>query len=199
MESPGYLRRKASGKWSPALCGEEEELGRAVLAAVMEGSAGGLLIRTTAYPSPPRPLSACLWSLSAFNSCIGPLRLFTSTSHTKLFSYLWYSEPTPLTLSTTGCLLAQPCWSFGATRNAGCWISRWQPCISRHGFQSNTGCVQGCSPTWENTTTTLAHLTYFLKTQLSNRGTTPRLTSGLLKTGMSTCSDLTANKNISLA
>lgn len=73
------------------------------------------------------------------------------------------------------------------------------PCISRHWFQSNTqGCVRGCSPTRENTTTS-AHLTYFLKTQLSNRVTTPRLTSGLLKTGMSTCSDLTANKNISLA
>lgn len=43
----------------------------------------------------------------------------------------------------------------------------------------------------------MAHLTYFLKTQLSKRVTTPKLTGGLLKTGMTTHSGLTANKNIS--
>lgn len=43
----------------------------------------------------------------------------------------------------------------------------------------------------------MAHLTYFLKTQLSKRATTPRLTSESLKTGISTCSEPRANKNIS--
>ena len=70
------------------------------------------------------------------------------------------------------------------------WVSKTPP------PRPHTQRGQGFSHAQESTTA-LAHLTFFLKTQLSKGTTTPRLTSEFIQTGMSTCSELTANKNTS--
>ena len=184
----------------------------------MGGQAGGLWIRTKiAHIFPQSPLSACLrlshspYLPSFPNSLLqfrrGALGLFISSATTSLSSatshplinHLWLSAWLAVCLPNSICVKERvwPCWSVGVARNAGWWISRWCSVSARHQFQGHTHNegkdavtlkrAQQQWLTWPSSSR-----------QISKGETTPRLTSEFIQTGMSTCSELTANKNVSL-